>query len=327
MAGNKPVWVLLGQHTGDNNQVLRLATELGLPFRRFELNYNALSRLSPQIAHESFATLDDQSRQEMKPPWPRLVLGVGNRSVPPALAIRRLSGGKSKLVRLGNPRIPPENFDLVITTAQYPVPDAPNVLRLPIGISTAAVLPPTIEESNWLEQFPRPHRLLLIGGDTFMWHLTPGRMAAGAETLRRKSGGSVIAVSSARSAKPILQRVAAALAGSEHGLVFGRFPRYPVLLHDADEIYVTADSAAMVSDAVATGKPVGLVMPGRTASGRLFYALQKLGMPVPVRDIRSFWAGVQSQGLVGTLERPVAGSLSSDPLATAVSAVRELLAR
>lgn len=325
MAGNEPVWALLGQHTGDNNQVLRLAGELGLPFRAFELHYNALSRLSPQLAHESFASLDDESRQKMQPPWPRLVLGVGNRSVPPALAIRRLSGGKAKLVRLGNPRIPPQNFDLVVTTAQYPVPDAPNVLRLPIGISTAPVLPATTEEMNWLEQLPRPHRLLLIGGDTFMWHLTPGHVAAAAETLRHKPGGSVIAVSSARTAKPVLQRVAAALAGNEHGLVFGRFPRYPVLLHDADEIYVTADSVAMVSDAVATGKPVGLVMPGRTASGRLFYTLHKLGIPVPVRDIRSFWAGARSQGLVGTLENPVAGSLSLDPLATAVSAVRKLL--
>jgi uncharacterized protein len=57
----------------------------------------------------------------------------------------------------------------------------------------------------------------------------------------------------------------------------------------------------------------------------LFYAAAKLGAPVPVRDIRRFWTGVQSQGLAGTLDRPIAGKLSADPLEIAVSAVRKLL--
>ena len=325
MAGDDLIWVLLGSHSGDNNQLLRLASEIGQPFRTFELRYNALSRLRPRLVGATLATLEVQSRRELQPPWPDVILGIGNRSVPPALAIRRLSGGKSKLVRLGNPRASPDNFDLVITTGQYPVPDAANVVRLPIGISTAPALEPTAEESTWLENLPRPHRLLLIGGDSFMWRLTAERVAIAAETLRRKPGGSVIAVSSARSARPVLEGVAAVLAGTEHGLVFSRFPRYPVLVHDADEIYVTADSAAMISDAIATGKPVGLVMPERAASGRLFYALKKLGTPIPVRDIGTFWTAVRSQGLAGTVEKPVAGILPLDPLALAVSAVRKLM--
>ena len=34
-------------------------------------------------------------------------------------------------------------------------------------------------------------------------------------------------------------------------------PSYPALIEAADEIFVTADSVAMVADAVMTGKPVG----------------------------------------------------------------------
>lgn len=320
------VWVLLGERTGDNNQLLRLAGELGQPFRTVQLRYNRLRLVPPRLLGATLRSLDSQSRADIRPPWPDLVLGIGYRSVPVALAIRKMSGGKAKLVRLGNPRLDPGRFDLVITTPQYRVPDAPNVVRLPVGISTAPHIEPTREEAEWLGKLPRPHRLLLIGGDTFMWTLSPNSLGKAASGLRGKSdGGSVLAVSSARSGKLVQDSVAQALAGSEHGLVWGGFPRYPVLLHDADEIYVTADSVAMISDAVATGKPLGLVIPDNSAWGRLFYSLAKAGLPVPIRDVRRFWTSVQAQRLAGTVAHPLAGRLEADPLAIAVSAVGELV--
>lgn len=323
-ANAAPVWVLLGQRTGDNNQLLRLATELGLPFRTLELRYNRLHLLPPRMLGTSLSSLDRPSRAAIAPPWPELVLGIGHRSVPVALAIRALSGGKSKLVRLGNPRLDPARFDLVITTPQYRVPEARNVLRLPVGISTAATVKPTREEREWLARLPRPHHLLLLGGDTFMWRLGPREVVPELSNLKAKPG-SVVAVSSGRSGDAMLATVAAALAGSEHALVRGRFPRYSVLVGDADEIYVTADSVAMISDAIATGKPVGLIEPAKSVSGKLFYGLEEFGLGVPIRDVRRFWTSVRKRGLAGTAENPVAGSLASDPLDQAVPAVRELL--
>jgi len=324
--GNEaPVWVLLGQRTGDNNQLLRLASELGLPFRTIELAYNPLHVVPPRLLGAGLASLTEKSRRLIRPPWPKLVLAIGYRSVPAALTIRAMSKGKTKLVRLGNPRMDASNFDLVITTPQYGMRDAPNVLRLPLGISTAAEIEPNREEAEWLAKLPRPHRLLLIGGDTFMWTLSPAKVAGAASTLAGKGPGSVIAVSSGRSAKAVLDAVAASLKGAEHALVWGRFPRYPVLLRDADEIHVTSDSVAMVSDAVATGKPVGLVEPEKNVAGRFFYSLADLGLPVPVRDVRNFWTSIIRQGQAGTVEAPVAAKLTVDPVAEAVEAIRELL--
>ncbi|HUG46205.1 MAG TPA: ELM1/GtrOC1 family putative glycosyltransferase [Sphingomicrobium sp.] len=320
-----PVWVLLGRRRGDNNQLLRLANELGVPFRALELSYNPLYRIPPALLGASLATLDKASRRQIRPPWPDLVLGIGNRSVPPALAIRRLSGGKSKLVRLGNPRLHPRHFDLIITTPQYGVADAPNVIRLPAGIGTASKLEPILEEAQWLARLARPHRLLLIGGDSFMWRLGPNTIAGAASRLKEKPGGSTIAVASARTGEANVRAVTGALRGSDHGLVWGSFPRYPVLLDDADEIYVTADSVAMISDSVATGKPVGLVLPQKTFSGRLFYSAAKFGLPVPIRDLCRFWTRIQASGLAGTLDRPIAGTLPIDPLGVAVPAIRKLL--
>ena len=321
----QPVWVLLGPRTGDNNQLLRLASELAMPFRTIPMRYNGLHRLPPSLLGASLASLRRDCREQIQPPWPTLVLGIGNRSVPAALAIRKASGGKAKLVRLGNPRADPQNFDLVITTAQYAVPEAPNVLRLPVGISTAPPAEPTEEEAEWLAALPRPHRLLLIGGDTFMWTVNRRVLTRAASALKRKPGGSTIASASPRSAPDALSVVREALDGSAHAIPSNGVPRYSVLLHDADEVYVTADSAAMISDAIATGKPVGLVLPEQTRSGRLFYGLEKFGLRVPVRDVRRFWTNIRARGLAGTLDEPASGKLAANPLGTAVASVRDLL--
>lgn len=324
MSNDCAVWVLLGDRTGDNNQLLRLADGLELPYRAIKLSYNRLHTVPPRLLGPGLSTLSDSSRREIGPPWPRLVLGIGYRSVSVALAIRRMAGPDTKLVRLGNPRMDPGNFDLVITTPQYDVPDAANVVRLPAGIGTAAATEPTREESDWLAKLPRPHRLLLVGGNTFMWKLTPDTIGAAAAALKSKPG-SVIAVSSGRTGKALMEAVTRALKGSEHGLVWGRFPRYPVLLTNADEIHVTADSVAMVSDAVVSGKPVGLVLPRQSLLGQTFYGLARIGLPVPIRDVRRFWTSIQTQRLAGTVEEPLSGRLGADPMAMAVAAVQALL--
>jgi hypothetical protein len=123
----------------------------------------------------------------------------------------------------------------------------------------------------------------------------------------------------------VLHAVAAALAGTDHALVWGKFPRYPVLIEDADELYVTADSVSMISDAVTTGNPVGLVLPEKSIAGRVLYPLERLGLRVPIRDVRAFWTSVQERQLVGTVEHPMAGNSQTDPLHIAVSAIRALL--
>jgi mitochondrial fission protein ELM1 len=320
------VWILLTKGVGDCNQLLRLAEALGLPFRTIDPRYNVLHLAPPRLMGPSFASLTKRSRAEIRPPWPDLVLGVGHRSVPVALAIRAASKGRTRLVQIGNPRVDPREFDLVITTAQYSVPDAPNVLRLPVGLSTVGQVDAKAEERRWLERLPRPHRLLLIGGNTFMWRLGASRVAAAARAISAKRGGSVIAVSSARSGRRVLEAVAAALKDSDHALVWGKFPRYAALVGDADEVYVTADSASMISDAIATGKPVGLVLPQKSVLGRFLYGLRgSFGGRVPIRDVQGFWSDVQAQGFAGTVAEPVAGKLEMDPLEIALAAIRAVV--
>ena len=55
----------------------------------------------------------------IRPPWPDLVIGVGPNSPPVARYIRRRSGGRTRIVQIGDPRCPIRDLDLLITTPQY----------------------------------------------------------------------------------------------------------------------------------------------------------------------------------------------------------------
>jgi mitochondrial fission protein ELM1 len=312
------IWVLLGHRTGDNNQLLALAEALKLPFETRTLRFNLLRAAHPLLG-ASLLSLRRDSRRGLEPPWPDLVIGIGWRSVPVARWIKRRSGGRSRLVRLGHPRADPRLFDQIITTPQYPVATAANVLTLPLGMSRYRdPPPPTDEERAMLDGLPRPHRLLALGGPAKYWQLTVERVCSAALRLAIPNG-TVIAVTSPRTPPEVV----AALVGLDRPnlhLVTGRSPRFSTLLADADEIFVTGDSVAMLSEAVVTGKPVGIVPIDLNAEGQR--RLER--RPDTTRDLRRFWASLRERGLAGTLERPVAGQIA-DTAATAADAVRALL--
>lgn len=78
----------------------------------------------------------------------------------------------------------------------------------------------------------------------------------------------------------------------------------------------------MISEAVLTGNPVGLIPVELDDEG-----VRKLGtdgVSDSRRDIRKFWAGLQAKGLVGTVEEPMRGKVD-DPVKQAAEAVKRLL--
>ena len=325
MTGRLPrVWVLLGHRTGDNNQLLALAEALGLPFETRTLRFN-LCRLFGRLAGSSLVSLTRASRRAMAPPWPDLVLGIGWRSVPVARWLRRVSGGRAKLVRLGDPRADPKDFDLIVTTPQYAVADAVNVLRLPMGMSRFKRPPtPTEEEQDYLARLPRPHHLLAVGGPAKFWRLSAATVQSAAETLAGKvkgQGGSLVIVTSPRTPADLTAALQSfAMKQSNCSLVQGRMPRFAILLADADAAFVTGDSIAMLSEAVLAGKPVGIVPVEADERGRRTLGEDGGGH----RDLRRFWASLTERGLAGTIDHPVRGQVN-DPAITAAAAIRDLL--
>src|SRR5579872_2945852 len=115
------IWALLGDHRGDNNQVLALAESLGLPFEAKSLEYRkdirkgvrgilwrALLRAMPP----TLIGLTGRSRAMLTGEPPDLVIAIGSRTAGIVRILRRRSCGRMLTVQLGNPRVSPRHFDL-----------------------------------------------------------------------------------------------------------------------------------------------------------------------------------------------------------------------
>lgn len=329
MSESPRIWVLISERTGDNGQVLALAEELGLPFETRTLRYNLLRGLSGRLLKSSPISLRRSALRHLNAPWPDLVIAVGRRAVPVARFIKRNNGGRTRLVLVGNPRIEPTLFDLVITTRQYPVPRMGNVVELPVAMSRFRTLP-TIEpdESEWLGALPRPHLLLALGGATKYWQFTPADASKAALELAARAerlGGSLIIVGSRRTPPAVLAAARAAIDGERHRMASGQRPRFAMLLNDADEIFVTADSVSMLSEAIVFGKPVGIVPISLVAKGRRQLGPGERANPgTRRRDLRRFWNYLHDEKLAGTIDRPLAAGIEN-PVIPAARAVRRLL--
>jgi mitochondrial fission protein ELM1 len=329
MSGFPRTWALLGDKTGDNNQLLALAEGLGWPFETRTLCYNLARAIPPRNLGATRISLTRQSRALLSPPWPDLILAIGRRSTPAMQWIRRQSPS-TKLVLVGHPRVEPERFDLVITTSQYPVAPRPNVLTLPMAMSRLKDPgPPTAPERAFLAELPRPHLLFAVGGPTRYWDLDPSAIVASLRVARKRAeqlGGTLIAVPSRRTPAEITESIGRALKGSRHRLISGPMPRFALLMTSADEIFVTADSVAMLSEAIQTGRPIGMIPVTMSGKGQrvLRGSGESFGWGYGRRDLRRIWQQMQGEGLIGTVEDPVAGHVSGNAVEIAAAAVRAL---
>lgn len=313
------VWALLGPHRGDNNQVLALAEALGLPFEEKWLQFNQLRRLQPALLGATLKSVAAEVRAQLEGEPPDLTISTGHRSVAVVRALKKRSGGKMRAVHLGYPRISPAHFDLVVPTPEYPVPDAPNVVRIPFALSklapNAGARPSDLEAIGPL---PHPCRLFVLGGPTLYWELPDDLMIASLRHLigiAKREGGSVLAIGSPRTPPRLLKAVSTELAKSEVPTFMAPLegsPSYKAMIEGADQIFVTADSVAMVADAVNTGKPVGIVPIAKSRLGKATTMLGDLlrpGKRLFPRDLRFFWASLSEHGFGGTIDEPRA----SDP--------------
>jgi hypothetical protein len=227
-------------------------------------------------------------------------------------------------VHIGNPRDRLKDFDLQITNPQY-ARRAPNLLELlfPIG-NPAKDVEPNADELEWLAHLPHPRRLVAVGGPARHWRLDHAALASAIATLRSKDGGSLIVATSPRTTRDTRDFLRRIIAGGHEALVED-FPRFAVLLAECDEIHVTADSVSMLSEAVLTGKPVGMIPISRSLRGLLSQWLWERpfgGRSFP--DFGNFWRLLHRDKLVGTVDDPVA-SQSGDTVGRATAAVRKLM--
>lgn len=325
------VWVFPGNRPGDDAQAYALAEELRLPFETRPMVYNWRFKLSGKHMGASPISIVKEVREKtLVPPWPDLIIIAAKHGVPIAQWVQNQSGGRTRLVYIGHPRVPPETFDLVFTTRSYLTPTGRSMRELPVALSRYRE-PPRVseEELGWLECLPRPRLLLMLGGKTRHWKMSPQFTAASAERLHaraRELGGSLIVARSLRTSEQVLDAIEARLEGSEHWRVVRReFPRFPVLLADADELFPTFDSVSMISESIITGKATGIVPIEMNWIGRIALG-SKVNSSSPRRDLRRFSNYLIENRLAGTMEGPLASD-TPNPAVAAAAEVRALLER
>jgi mitochondrial fission protein ELM1 len=270
------VWCLLGRKTGDNAQVLALAEALGWPCEAKRLSCRRTELLTNLLLGPNLLGLQRGRSSPLRPPWPDLVITSGRRNEPIARWIRRRSGGSARLVHIGRPWARPQRWDLILTTPQYQVPRLPNVqynegvlYRVPEDRLRRAA-------ASWrprLAHLPAPWIAVLGGGHSgpYIFDQRAARRLAGeAEHLARRSGGSLLVTTSART-PPAAAAVLADGLSVPHYLYRWQ-PQaednpYMAFLALADAFIVTGESASMLGEACARGKPVYIFDPGRAGNG------------------------------------------------------------
>jgi mitochondrial fission protein ELM1 len=277
-------WILTDGSVGMEAQGIAVAEAVGLPFSLRRVRVTGTAKLLParlQIYLPPKLLLRAVAASEpLQQPWPRLILSIGRRSAPVALALKRLSGAYA--VHIQNPRVPARLFDLIAA----PVHDA---FEAPNAIATfGAVHRVTAERlaeagrrfAPRIAHLPHPRVAVLVGGDSQAFSFPPDVAATfGARLARlaRDTGGAMLVTPSRRTRPQSIAALEAALEDVPH-IVWDGSGDNPYLgfLALADAIVVTEDSVNMVTEAAGTGKPIYVQsLPGRSNRLARFHRLMR----------------------------------------------------
>lgn len=313
------MWVIVSYRAGENSQLLGIAEALNRRFgwsfetKRLVYRHGGLYGL---LRRATLRGIDFDASDPLAEPWPDIIVSAGLRNESVARWIRWASGDRSKIVFIGRTWSPPDVFDLVVTTPQYRVPTHPNVVQnqLTLHRVTEVNLTSAADECSVLG-LPRPITAVMIGGNSGPYVFGPraARWLAGG---LNQMEGSLLVSSSARTPASFVDRTEELLEPPHKVYRFEPAdPQNPYFdwLARADRICVTADSVALLSEAIATGKPVTVFDPTRQASrdfrlqALLYSWLMKCGPRRWTRDVDLVHERQREDGRISWLEEAAAG--------------------
>jgi uncharacterized protein len=281
-------------------QGIAVAEAVGLPYALKRVRVSGAMRLLParlQIYLPPARLLRSvASNEPLAAPWPRLVISVGRKSVPIALAIKHMA--RAFGLHIQNPKVPADRFDLIAA----PVHDGftgSNVIHT-FG-AVHSITPARLEEgaktfADVIEPLPRPRIAVLLGGESAAFTFPPEEATAfGASlaALARESGGSLLVTPSRRTLPGSVDAIAEAIAGVPQFFWDGTGPNpYHAFLALSDAAVVTEDSVNMVTEAAGTGKPVYVQrLKGNSRRLRRFHELmQERGATRPFQGKLEMWS-------------------------------------
>jgi len=349
-------WILQSPHSGDNTQLRAIAGALGWPSEVKRLAYRKHEGLLRLLSLPTLAGVDPARSSPLAAPWPDLVICSGRGAEAVAFWLRKQNPGL-RIVFVGTPWSALSRFDLVVTTPQYRLPQAPNVLHNLLPLHDVTPQRIAAEASRWnikLGVLPRPFTAVLVGGSSGPYRFTPDaarRLGREASALARAEGGSLLLTTSARTGEAATDALLSAIDVPRLLYRWGRDTTdnpFHAFLGLASRIVVTADSISMMAEAASTGKPVllfdiedgpysmragektpgsAIAARGRTLDATFFRLLINHAPPRFSRDLRIVHRQLVDAGLVQWLGDPPAGAPAApvpDELARTAARIRGL---
>jgi uncharacterized protein len=315
-ASGASLWILTDGKIGDEGQCLAVADALGLA--------PDMRRIAPRPLYAAampWGGIDprdapDKPGSPLAGPFPDLCIASGRRAVPYLRAVKKASGGRTFTVFLKDPRIGSKAADL-IWVPEHDRLRGPNVIATLVSphrftadrLAALRANPPAD-----LAVLAPPRVAVLLGGRSRDYDFTPADRERLLVDLDALSVHARLMVTASRRTPPALKEAALGLARAKGGYGWdgqGENP-YAAMLALADAFVVTADSANMISEAVATGRPVMVFEPS-------------LRFGRKARRIRHFLTALEAKGAVrkfqGRLESYAYEPLESlSEIAAAISA-------
>jgi uncharacterized protein len=301
-ASTAETWIVTDGAVGMEAQGRAVAEAVGLPYALRGVRVGGPLALLPvplQLAVPPKRLLGAlRTDTPFQPPWPRLIISIGRRSVPVALAVKRASGGKSFALHIQNPKVPLKLFDLIAA----PLHDGlkgDNVIETfgaVHSIDRQRLEQAVAAFAAELESLPRPRIAVMLGGKSNAFDFPPetatefGRALA---RLARSTGGSLLVSPSRRTPDAAFAALASQIAEVPSMVWNGTGDNpYFAFLGSADAIIVTGDSVNMVTEAAGTGKPVLVQpLPGKSARLALFHQkMREAGITRPFKGEFESWS-------------------------------------
>jgi mitochondrial fission protein ELM1 len=265
--GAPSVWVVLGDKPGDNAQVR--AIEQALPWVCVDKHIQVLDpfilgkpKVGPTLYH-----IDRERSDPLEPPWPDLILTSGRRPANVALWIRKQSAGHTRIVLLGKPSTRPDDYDLVIYSAENQFPPLTNLqaISLPLmRVDETQIAQAATEWEPRLRELPRPLIAFLIGGPTGPFIFNPPttrRLLDYIERIIGETGGTPYITTSRRTPPDVVAALRAGLPAGARLFAWSATDDanpYRGLLGLADGFVVTGDSISMMVEVIRLRRPLAI---------------------------------------------------------------------
>ncbi|MGI9357011.1 MAG: ELM1/GtrOC1 family putative glycosyltransferase [Rhizobiaceae bacterium] len=260
------IWILSNGRQGDLDQMRILADAIGwdTSIKRLVWRWPAALRLNPLTP----LAVDWQASGLADKPFPTAIMFSEARTTHIALALKRrleTAGHASILICNGRPASLTGSFDIVVTSAQYQLPERPNVVHLPAPAIRRDRMPvpqTCASAAALMSSLAQPRLLALVGGASSPDILGPQEaeeLLAQASEWARERQGSLVVATSPRTSPEVQTRLQKALP--DNAVLYCWKPDdphnpHPGYLQYADAVLVTSDSVSMMVEAALFDLPV-----------------------------------------------------------------------